>query len=255
MNIGVAAHIRAAAPGGKRYCAKMTQEQRKDERNGIWLCQCCAKLIDSDVRAYTVELLESWKYQAEAETNRELENREWESRERANFFTRAMTDVPDYDHPEHFLELAYRLSYEADNAVEKLEKIQRKIEEARSTSDETWISIYEAQFQTTMSLLMSMRWEASEIQAETHTIRSVVQQTQNAPQDVVLYSPGYGGSSFTVKCEPNLISQLRGKTGDLVQRLADIWIKLERTEHEIAEYEYMRHAELCAMMAELDMML
>lgn len=61
ITLGVAAHIRAAAPGGPRYDATMTSAERKHIRNGIWLCQNCAKLIDSDAQRYTVALLEEWK--------------------------------------------------------------------------------------------------------------------------------------------------------------------------------------------------
>lgn len=43
-NIGVAAHICAAAPGGKCYDANMTSEERKDIQNGIWLCQSCSSI-------------------------------------------------------------------------------------------------------------------------------------------------------------------------------------------------------------------
>ena len=64
-NIGVAAHICAAAKGGPRYDEKMTSEERKSIQNGIWLCQSCAKLIDSDSNYYTKELLYRWKYISE----------------------------------------------------------------------------------------------------------------------------------------------------------------------------------------------
>lgn len=64
-NIGVAAHICAAAPGGPRYDENMSEEQRKSINNGIWLCQSCAKLIDSDENKYTVQLVKSWKQQTE----------------------------------------------------------------------------------------------------------------------------------------------------------------------------------------------
>lgn len=73
INIGVAAHICAAAEGGPRYDASMTPNQRKSSRNGIWLCQSCAKLIDSDELRYTKERLHSWKRLAEALSTVELE--------------------------------------------------------------------------------------------------------------------------------------------------------------------------------------
>lgn len=64
-NIGVAAHICAAAPGGKRYNPKMTPEERMSIDNCIWLCQTDARLIDTDEATYTVELLQHWKSEAE----------------------------------------------------------------------------------------------------------------------------------------------------------------------------------------------
>jgi len=48
INIGVAAHITAAAPDGPRYAPKMATEERCGIENAIWLCQNCAKLIDND---------------------------------------------------------------------------------------------------------------------------------------------------------------------------------------------------------------
>lgn len=69
-NIGVAAHIKAAAPGGKRYDPDMTSDERSDISNGIWLCQSCSKLIDTDDDKYTVELLQSWKELAEKKSEK-----------------------------------------------------------------------------------------------------------------------------------------------------------------------------------------
>lgn len=69
LNIGVAAHITAASPGGARYDDGLTPEQRKDARNGIWLCQNCAKLVDNDEAQFPVEYLRAWK------TVREIEAR------------------------------------------------------------------------------------------------------------------------------------------------------------------------------------
>ncbi|MFV0369505.1 MAG: NACHT domain-containing protein [Hyphomicrobiaceae bacterium] len=63
MNIGVAAHICAAAAGAgaRRYRDDMTPDQRKADENGIWLCQDCAKAIDSDDPIFTEAFLHSWK--------------------------------------------------------------------------------------------------------------------------------------------------------------------------------------------------
>lgn len=65
VNIGVAAHISAASPGGRRYDPGLSPEQRADSSNGIWLCQTCAKLIDSDDLRYSRPVLEAWKRAAE----------------------------------------------------------------------------------------------------------------------------------------------------------------------------------------------
>lgn len=44
----------------------MSEEERKSINNGIWLCQSCAKLIDSDENKYTVQLIKNWKEQTES---------------------------------------------------------------------------------------------------------------------------------------------------------------------------------------------
>lgn len=61
VNVGVAAHICAASPGGPRFDPNMTSEERSSSSNGIWLCQTHAKLVDNDEQRYTVELLRRWK--------------------------------------------------------------------------------------------------------------------------------------------------------------------------------------------------
>lgn len=66
VNLGVAAHISAAAPGGPRYNPNMSAEERADISNGIWLCPTCAKLVDSDPATYPEERLTMWKRRHEA---------------------------------------------------------------------------------------------------------------------------------------------------------------------------------------------
>lgn len=65
VNVGVAAHVTAAAPGGPRYDATLTAAERGGAENGIWLCQTCAKLVDSDQRRFTARTLWGWKGVAE----------------------------------------------------------------------------------------------------------------------------------------------------------------------------------------------
>jgi hypothetical protein len=66
INVGVAAHITAASPGGPRYDPNLTNGERQSIQNGIWLCQTCAKLVDNDPTRYTVEVLKEWKALSEA---------------------------------------------------------------------------------------------------------------------------------------------------------------------------------------------
>lgn len=66
VNIGVAAHITAAAAGGPRFDSGITPEQRSAATNGIWLCQNCAKRIDNDAPRFSAELLRAWKIVAES---------------------------------------------------------------------------------------------------------------------------------------------------------------------------------------------
>lgn len=71
-NIGKAAHITAAAPGGPRYNDSLTSDERRHINNGIWLCAICADKIDKDAETYSVELLQNWKRKAEAIAEFEL---------------------------------------------------------------------------------------------------------------------------------------------------------------------------------------
>lgn len=71
--IGVGAHITAAAEGGVRYDASLTSEERSSIRNGIWLCQSCARMIDVDPLRYTVFRLLTWKQDAEQDATNEVE--------------------------------------------------------------------------------------------------------------------------------------------------------------------------------------
>jgi hypothetical protein len=75
INVGVAAHITGAAAGGPRYDAALSNEARRSADNGIWLCQKCAKLIDSDIVRYSPQILRMWRQLAEQVALAELESR------------------------------------------------------------------------------------------------------------------------------------------------------------------------------------
>lgn len=72
IDIGTAAHICAAAPGGPRYDEKQTPEDRSSAKNGIWMCRDHGKAIDSTDSEFTVEQLLEWKKQAEDESRRRV---------------------------------------------------------------------------------------------------------------------------------------------------------------------------------------
>ncbi|MEW6498844.1 MAG: HNH endonuclease, partial [Cyanobacteriota bacterium] len=56
ISIGVAAHITAAASGGPRFDGNLSSTERKSPENGIWLCQNCGKMIDSDDKRFSIAL-------------------------------------------------------------------------------------------------------------------------------------------------------------------------------------------------------
>jgi len=73
VNLGVASHITAAAEGGPRFDPALTGEERALIDNAVWLCQRCAKLVDSDPMRFPTALLNDWKRAAEAGARAELE--------------------------------------------------------------------------------------------------------------------------------------------------------------------------------------
>lgn len=63
-NVGVGAHITAAAPGGPRFDKRLTPAQRSAAENGMWMCHRCGRLVDNDAETYPVRLLRKWKRDA-----------------------------------------------------------------------------------------------------------------------------------------------------------------------------------------------
>lgn len=71
-NVGVAAHICAASPGGPRYETNQSPEERRSAANGIWVCNNCSRRIDSDEKSYSRELLHQWKASAVSAASRQM---------------------------------------------------------------------------------------------------------------------------------------------------------------------------------------
>lgn len=71
-NIGVAAHITAAASGGPRYEPSIRSEERVSISNGIWLCQNHAAIIDRDTVKWTKEELLRVKEAHEKKIKKEI---------------------------------------------------------------------------------------------------------------------------------------------------------------------------------------
>ncbi|WP_426232030.1 hypothetical protein [Pararhizobium sp. DWP3-4] len=63
--VGEVCHIRAEKPGGARYDATMNEEERRAPANLILLCNVCHKLVDTEHKKYTVNILSRWKSERE----------------------------------------------------------------------------------------------------------------------------------------------------------------------------------------------
>jgi hypothetical protein len=94
LNIGVAAHICAAAPGGPRYDDEMSKEERGSFKNGIWLCQNCATEIDRDVEKYPVHLLNTWKENAGREAGLNVGKKALNAQDSVDMLAAALSGYP-----------------------------------------------------------------------------------------------------------------------------------------------------------------
>lgn len=93
-NVGVAAHIHAASPGGPRYDPAMSSIERSSISNAIWLCSICSIKIDLDETRYTASLLREWKRVAEETATREQGTKLPSDEDAINLTTMALTGHP-----------------------------------------------------------------------------------------------------------------------------------------------------------------
>lgn len=66
INVGNAAHISAASPGGPRFDDELTPQQRRAYDNGAWLCATHANLVDADPARFPGEELKNWQRKMES---------------------------------------------------------------------------------------------------------------------------------------------------------------------------------------------
>lgn len=91
INVGIAAHIHAASPGGPRYLSEMTSVERRGIANALWLCSNCSALIDRDTTRYSAEVLREWKLRAEEAARKEQGQRLPEFSDAVDQLTTAFT--------------------------------------------------------------------------------------------------------------------------------------------------------------------
>ncbi|MDQ2945003.1 MAG: hypothetical protein M3Y27_03530 [Acidobacteriota bacterium] len=73
MNVGMAAHIYAASPGGPRGTGGLSAVERSEPENGIWCCYSHGKAIDSNNgNTISAAQLKAWKRLHEARKNAEI---------------------------------------------------------------------------------------------------------------------------------------------------------------------------------------
>lgn len=70
--MGRAVYIASVSKENPRYDFRLNENQRNIIENGIWLCELCAKKVESGDGDYSVALLKHWKYQAEYEQEKRI---------------------------------------------------------------------------------------------------------------------------------------------------------------------------------------
>lgn len=118
VNVGVAAHLTAASGGGPRFDGRLSTEERSSGENGIWLCQWCARLVDSDTDRYTVRLLRRWKAVAEEAAHASLQDPTAEQRLSEPLIFSSPRDPEARKVVKHYEDLGYSTTIQLSNNVD-----------------------------------------------------------------------------------------------------------------------------------------
>lgn len=110
------------------------------------------------------------------------------------------------------------ISRQMDMLVEKLEKLQEKIDRAKDEKSSIWEQIYAAQFQTTFSLIMSLRQETEEKRA---TLENLLWRRSDADP---------GRPEGTIACTPDPTAQVKSSLCDLQDWMDSSSAQVDRIE-------------------------
>lgn len=234
LNIGVAAHICAAAPGGKRYDPEMTEKERKDIDNGIWLCQSCAKLIDSDEVQYTVEVLRDWKEWARRRAAMELEFRAGDGAEHSRILNEMLKEISTSNRNFKILYVERFLNMELERLVDKMEVLQRKIEMVKNVYDGYLAEIYEIQFQNVRSLFLDINKQIEMIREQEYIIRT--------DREILEFASQSNNGKFYCRISwENPIKKLQGEMEHMAHMLIDTWKMVDVIESGFVECDMERN--------------
>ena len=208
----------------------MTEQERMDISNGIWLCKTCHALVDSDTQRYTVELLHTWKRQAEEWTKKELEFKVGDSDRHTQALNNFLKELSSVDRSFEFVYYEMQLNEELERLVKKMEDIRRKIEDAKTVYDGCLAEIYEMQFQNMRSIFLDINNRIEYIRVQKYAIR-VERESLEKDRGII---------GFRIECKPNPIQRLRGSMEHMAYMLLDTWKMVEAAESGFAECDAKR---------------
>lgn len=130
--------------------------------------------------------------------------------------------VEDIDFFDLFSEIE-TLEHRMDILVEKLEKLQEKIDAAKCENSSIWVRVYSAQFQTTFSLVMSLQEEVEEKRRSAKMLRD--NNTYAASERV----------EGTIACIPNAMILAKRELSFLKNWVDDAVLKADLIESQLDE--------------------